>query len=169
MERRPARIAGYCVAYALALCALSPALSADLSPASTARVHPQRWRTLRSALPHDRRLERRIDELLGRMTPEQKVGQLIQADIDSITPDDLRHYPLGSILNGGNSSPHGDKLAPPGEWLALPGPVSDAAGRAAGAPGIPPLRGAEAGPRHHHHPGSANLPHNIGLGAARDP
>src|SRR5438067_13765812 len=39
--------------------------------------------------------------------------------LDSITPDDLAHYPLGSVLNGGNSSPHGDKLAPPGEWLAL--------------------------------------------------
>src|SRR5207248_4103335 len=52
-------------------------------------------------------------------TSAQKVGQLIQADIDSITPDDLAHYPLGSVLNGGNSSPHGDKLAPPGEWLAL--------------------------------------------------
>src|SRR5438876_2401921 len=56
---------------------------------------------------------------LARMTRAQKVGQLIQADIDSITPDDLAHYPLGSVLNGGNSSPHGDKLAPPGEWLAL--------------------------------------------------
>ena len=53
------------------------------------------------------------------MTSAQKVGQLIQADIDSITPDDLAHYPLGSVLSGGNSSPHGDKLAPPGEWLAL--------------------------------------------------
>jgi beta-glucosidase len=92
---------------------------ADPGAATTARVHPQRWPKLRPALPPDRRLERRIDELLARMTPEQKVGQLIQADIDSITPDDLCHYPLGSILNGGNSSPHGDKLAPPGEWLAL--------------------------------------------------
>jgi len=44
---------------------------------------------------------------LARMTSAQKVGQLIQADIDSITPDDLAHYPLGSVLNGGNSSPHG--------------------------------------------------------------
>ncbi len=53
------------------------------------------------------------------MTPEQKVGQLIQADIGSITPNDLRHYPLGSILNGGNSAPGDDKLTAPSEWLAL--------------------------------------------------
>src|SRR5207302_7098865 len=42
---------------------------------------------------------------VARMTSAQKVGQLIQADIDSITPDDLAHDPLGSVLNGGNSSP----------------------------------------------------------------
>ena len=108
MKRRPARIAGYCAACAL-------------------------------ALPRDRRLERRIDELLARLTPEQKVGQLIQADIDSITPDDLRHYPLGSILNGGNSSPHGDKLAPPGEWLTLAARFYDASVAAPGSPGIPAL------------------------------
>ena len=169
MKRRPARIAGYCVVYALALCALSPATGADLSPATTARVHPQRWPKLRSALPHDQRLERRIDELLGRMTPEQKVGQLIQADIDSIVPDDLRHYPLGSILNGGNSSPHGDKLAPPGEWLTLADRFYDASLAAPGSPGIPALWGADAVHGHNNIPGATIFPHNIGLGAARDP
>ena len=169
MKRRPARIAGYCVVYALALCALSRAPGADLSPATTARVHPQRWPKLRAALPHDQRLERRIDELLGRMTPEQKVGQLIQADIDSITPDDLRHYPLGSILNGGNSSPHGDKLAPPGEWLALADRFYDASVAAPGSPGIPALWGADAVHGHNNIPGATIFPHNIGLGAARDP
>jgi hypothetical protein len=45
--------------------------------------------------------------------------QLIQADIDRITPDDPRHHPLGSSLNGGKFSPRGDELAPPGEWLAF--------------------------------------------------
>src|SRR5437763_289133 len=118
MKKRPARVAGYC-AGALALCALQPAPGADLGTAGAARVHPQRWPKLRPVPPRDESLERRLDLLLARMRPEQKVGQLIQADIDSITPDDLRHYPLGSILNGGNSSPHGDKLAPPGEWLTL--------------------------------------------------
>ena len=53
------------------------------------------------------------------MTPEQKVGQLIQADIGSVTPADVRELGLGSVLNGGNSSPRDDKLAAPGEWLAL--------------------------------------------------
>jgi beta-glucosidase len=169
MKRRPARIAGYSVGYALALCALNPASGADLGPATTARVHPQRWPKLRPALPPDRRLERRIDALLARMTPEQKVGQLIQADIDSITPDDLRHYPLGSILNGGNSSPHGDKLAPPGEWLTLADRFYDASVAAPGSPGIPALWGTDAVHGHNNIPGATIFPHNIGLGAARDP
>jgi len=38
-------------------------------------------------------------------THTQGIGQRIRTDTASITPDVLRHYPLGSILNGGNSSP----------------------------------------------------------------
>ncbi|TLY75565.1 MAG: glycoside hydrolase family 3 protein [Gammaproteobacteria bacterium] len=171
MKRRPARIAGYCAAcaLALALCVPSPARGAEPGAASAPRVHPQRWPKLPPALPRDRGLERRIDELLARLTPEQKVGQLIQADIDSITPDDLRHYPLGSILNGGNSSPHGDKLAPPGEWLTLADRFYDASVAAPGSPGIPALWGVDAVHGHNNIPGATIFPHNIALGATRDP
>ncbi|TLY89102.1 MAG: glycoside hydrolase family 3 protein, partial [Gammaproteobacteria bacterium] len=168
MKKRPARVAGYC-AGALALCALQPAPGADLGTAGAARVHPQRWPKLRPVPPRDESLERRLDLLLARMRPEQKVGQLIQADIDSITPDDLRHYPLGSILNGGNSSPHGDKLAPPREWLTLADRFYDASLGAPGSAGIPALWGADAVHRHNNIPGATIFPHNIGLGAARDP
>src|SRR5215467_3694735 len=63
--------------------------------------------------------EIRGDALLARMTPEEKVGQLIQADIDTITPDDLRHFPLGSVLNGADVAPGNDKLASHREWLKL--------------------------------------------------
>jgi len=168
MKKRPARVAGYC-AGALALCALQPAPGADLGTAGAARVHPQRWPKLQPVPPRDESLERRLDLLLARMRPEQKVGQLIQADIDSITPDDLRHYPLGSILNGGNSSPHGDKLAPPREWLTLADRFYDASLGAPGSAGIPALWGADAVHRHNNIPGATIFPHNIGLGAARDP
>src|SRR3546814_15880211 len=37
---------------------------------------------------------------LARMSVEQKVGQIIQADIGSVTPQDVREYHLGSVLNG---------------------------------------------------------------------
>jgi beta-glucosidase len=48
-----------------------------------------------------------VTELLGRMSLEEKVGQIIQADIGYITPDDLRSYPLGALLAGGESQPAG--------------------------------------------------------------
>src|SRR3546814_9346469 len=53
------------------------------------------------------------------MSLEHKVAQLIQPDIGSITPADVREYRFGSVLNGGNSGPGGDDLAPAPEWLAL--------------------------------------------------
>ena len=39
------------------------------------------------------------------MTLEQKVGQITQAEIRSITPDEVRRYYIGSILNGGGAWP----------------------------------------------------------------
>ena len=39
------------------------------------------------------------------MSLREKVGQMIQADTASIKPEDLKQYPLGSILAGGNSPP----------------------------------------------------------------
>ena len=51
------------------------------------------------------------------MSVEEKVGQVIQADISSVTPEDVRKYQLGSILAGGNSAPHDDNKAPAADWL----------------------------------------------------
>lgn len=104
------------------------------------------------------------------MTLEQKVGQLIQADIGSITPEDLRRYPLGAILNGGNSGPGGDDRAPPEAWLA----AADAYYEAALDPGhgpnpIPLLWGTDAVHGHANIRGATIFPHNLGLGAAGDP
>ncbi len=60
-----------------------------------------------------------MQTLLKRMTLEEKVGQVIQGDINSLTPDDVRTYHLGSVLNGGNSAPGGDDFAPAPKWLEL--------------------------------------------------
>jgi beta-glucosidase len=166
MTKRPVWVAAYCVLCAGAAAAVSAPLSAS---AGGAVVHPARWPKLTPALARDPQLEARIEQLLARMTPEQKVGQLIQADIGSINPDDLRHYPLGSILNGGNSSPRDDKLAAPSEWLALADRFYDASTAAPASPGIAALWGTDAVHGHNNIPGATIFPHNIGLGAARDP
>ncbi|TLZ37409.1 MAG: hypothetical protein E6K24_03230 [Gammaproteobacteria bacterium] len=166
---RPGGIAHYCAPYLGALCLLNPALGRAAETSAAQAVHPERWPRLKPALPRDPDLESRIEALLARMTSAHKVGQLIQADIDSITPDDLAHCPLGSALNGGNSSPHGDKLAPPGEWLALADRFYDASLGAGGSSGIPLLWGTDAVHGHNNIPGVTIFPHNIGPGATRDP
>ena len=76
-------------------------------------IHPEIWPKTSSPIAVDAELEKRIDGLLAKMTLRQKVGQIIQADIGSISSEDLKKYPLGSVLNGGNSAPGGDKRAKP--------------------------------------------------------
>ena len=135
-----------------------------------ADIHPALWPAQPPALARDPALEARIDQYLSEMTLEQKVGQLIQPDIASITPEDLRHFDLGSILNGGNSSPNGDEFASPSEWLALADRFYDAAMDVAHGPHpIPILWGTDAVHGHNNIVGATIFPHNIGLGAARDP
>ncbi|MDD9947427.1 MAG: TonB-dependent receptor [Myxococcales bacterium] len=138
--------------------------------AAPSHVHPERWPRVRSPLPRDPALEARITGLLAALTLEQKVGQLIQADIGSVTPEDLRTYPLGSILNGGNSGPMGDDLAPPARWLAAADAYYEAARQAYGdQTPIPLLWGTDAVHGHANIPGATVFPHNVGLGAANDP
>jgi beta-glucosidase len=156
------------MACVLLLCAFTVA-AADIEP-SPGVAHPDRWPRARSAQASDPALEARITTLLAAMTLEQKVGQLIEADIGTITPEDLRHYPLGSILNGGNSSPDNDELASAGKWLALADRFYDASMDPAHGPvQIPVLWGTDAVHGDNKIVGATVFPHNIGLGAARDP
>jgi beta-glucosidase len=167
MVSRPGRAAGYCAAV---VSALLGAWSCRAGVAETAGVvHPQRWPAQYPALAPDPALEARIDRLLARMTPEQKVAQLVQADISSFSPGDVAHYPLGSVLNGGNSSPGGDKLAAPREWLELADRFYDAAVTAKDQVVVPLLWGTDAVHGHNNVIGATLFPHNIALGAARDP
>ena len=147
-------------------------LAADsVSPTQSApSIHPALWPGQPPALAADPALEARIDQYSSEMTLEQKVGQLIQADIGSITPDDLRHYPLGSILNGGSSSPGNNEFAPPSEWLALADRFYEASRDPSHGPRpIPTMWGTDAVHGHNNLVGATIFPHNIGLGAARDP
>jgi beta-glucosidase len=173
MGSRPAGLAHYCATAAIAVLASSfiasiPARAAAAPPpTSFGRTRPHLWPRLAAPLAPDPALERRIALLLARMTLEQKVSQLIQADIGSVTPADVGQLALGSILNGANSSPRDDKLAAASEWLALADRFYDAS-VAAGA-GVPLMWGTDAVHGHNNIPGATIFPHNIGLGAARDP
>ena len=63
---------------------------------SAAVIHPQIWPQTRPDLPPDPALEGKVNALLAGMTVEQKVGQLIQGDITTLTPADLRPPPAAS-------------------------------------------------------------------------
>ena len=150
--------------------ALTGAASAQQAPvvAAAARANPAAWPKAHSpAAITDAATERAIDALLARMTIEQKVGQVVQGDISSVTPADLARYPLGSILAGGNSGPYGDERADAATWARMVGDYR-AASLKAGA-GVPILFGVDAVHGHSNVPGATIFPHNIGLGASHDP
>lgn len=135
-----------------------------------AQARAETWPTIKAAPQLDPKVEARIDALLAAMSIEDKVGQIIQADIAHITPDDLRAYKLGSVLNGGNSAPNKDEFAPPAEWLKLADAFYDASmARDDGRPRIPVLWGTDAVHGNNNIVGATLFPHNIGLGAARNP
>lgn len=138
------------------------------TPANTA--HPAQWPALRPPLPHDAALEAKITALMAKMSLEQKVGQVVQGDIASITPDDVRRYHLGSVFNGGNSDPGNRYNAPARDWLALADAFWDAStGDDPKLPRIPAIWGIDAVHGHSNIVGATLFPHNIGLGAMRDP
>lgn len=131
---------------------------------------PAQWRQVAARPALDPAVERRIDELLRGMSIEDKVGQIIQADIATIKPEDLRTYKLGSVLNGGNSAPNNDEYAPAPEWLKLADAFYDASmQRSDGRPKIPVIWGTDAVHGNNNIVGATLFPHNIGLGAARNP
>jgi beta-glucosidase len=160
----------------IALLALGSILSGLLVSAPvygiepTAAIHPDSWPQARPQLPPDPALERKVNALLAGMTLEQKVGQLIQGDISTLTPADLRRYPLGSVLNGGNSKPGGNTLAPPSAWLSLANQFYLASMAPAHGPHpVPEFWGIDAVHGNNDVYGATVFPQNVGLGAAHDP
>ncbi|MFL6618171.1 MAG: glycoside hydrolase family 3 protein [Povalibacter sp.] len=139
------------------------------SPASTA--HPALWPVAHSpAALVDKTTEDAVARLMKQMTVEEKVGQVIQADITSIKPEDLKKYPLGSVQAGGNSSPNNDERAPAAEWVKLLREFR-AANKAywGQRETIPIIFGIDAVHGHSNIVGATIFPHNVGLGAAHDP
>ena len=138
--------------------------------AADGTAHPATWPAQAPVLPVDAALEAKITALMARMSIEQKVGQVVQGDIASITPDDVRRYHLGSVFNGGNSDPGGKYNAPAKDWLTLADAFWDASvSDDPKLPRIPSIWGIDAVHGHSNVVGATLFPHNIGLGAMRNP
>ena len=160
-------------AFALSSCAAlalaQPALGEE-APAPTP-VHPDKWPAAKSPDFIDPAIEAKITKLMAQMSLREKVGQMIQADTAAITPEDLREYPLGSILAGGNSPPIGAPDRSPAEpWIATSHAFDAVAlEKRKGHVAIPIIFGIDAVHGNSNVVGATLFPHNSGLGAMHDP
>lgn len=157
-----------------------PAVAQQASPApsaarptvpAAAQAHPDRWPAAKSQGLIDPKTEAFVTQLMAGMTLEEKIGQMIQGDIGSVTPDDLRKYPLGSILAGGSSPPLGaPDRSPAAPWIATSRAFNAVAlEKRAGHTPIPLMFGVDAVHGNNNIVGATLFPHNSALGAAHDP
>lgn len=160
----------FVVAALLCTTAFSVAANGQSERSRSSQANPAIWPEVKNPVAVDPAIESRIADLLRRMSVEQKVGQIIQGDLASTTPEDMYKYHLGSVFNGGNSAPGGKQWAPAPEWLADADRFYDASMRPNGnLPRIPMTWGSDAVHGHNNVTGATLFPHNIGLGAMRNP
>jgi beta-glucosidase len=112
----------------------------------------------------DESIEARVEDLLTRMTLEEKIGQMTQVEKNSIKPGDITNYFIGSILSGGGGYPNGNNTAQ--AWAEMIDGFQDEA--LATRLGIPLIYGVDAVHGHGNLKGATIFPHQIGLGAAND-
>ncbi len=107
-------------------------------------------------------VEARVDDLLGRMTLDEKIGQMMQIDQPVIAPSDVSKYLLGSVLNGGNGLADNS----PEAWRKMVVSYLEEALKT--RLGIPLLYGVDATHGHAHLLGGTIFPQEAGVGATRD-
>lgn len=139
-------------------------------PAAAVKTDKVEWPTITSAVKKDPAVEQRIDALMAKMTLEEKIGQLIQPEIKFLTPEDIKQYHVGSVLNGGGSTPGSNKYATMQDWVALADSFYNASiDKSNGRIGIPIMWGTDAVHGLGNVVGATLFPHNIALGATNNP
>lgn len=107
----------------------------------------------------------RVKDLLGRMSLEEKIGQMVQIDRIAASPDIMKDYYIGSLLSGGGSTPLPRATA--ADWVNMVNDFQN--GSLSTRLGIPMIYGIDAVHGHNNVYNATIFPHNIGLGATRDP
>lgn len=110
-------------------------------------------------------MKKRVADLVSRMSLEEKAGQMTQAERGAIgTGADIASYNLGSLLSGGGSTPTPNTA---GAWAKM---IDGYQLRAQATRfQIPLIYGVDAVHGHNNLAGATVMPHNIGIGATRDP
>lgn len=109
-------------------------------------------------------VEARVADLLGRMSLEEKIGQMTLVEVGSIDPMNTGAYYIGGILSGGGGSP---RINTPENWAIRTDEYQAAALSTPLA--IPMIYGVDAIHGHNNIYGAVIYPHNIGLGATHNP
>lgn len=109
-------------------------------------------------------VETRVEDLLARMSLDEKIGQMTQVEKNSIRSGDITRYYIGSILSGGGGSPPNNN---PLAWAEM---VTGFQDEALATPlAIPMIYGVDATHGHGNLLDATIFPQQIGQGAARDP
>ncbi|MCA1950810.1 MAG: glycoside hydrolase family 3 protein [Treponema sp.] len=109
-------------------------------------------------------IEKRVEDLLSRMSLEEKIGQMTQIERGSLRAGDISRYKLGSVLSGGGGAPSPNTIA---AWQQMLAQYQEEARNTRLQ--IPLLYGIDAVHGHNNLKDATIFPHNIGLGAADDP
>jgi beta-glucosidase len=107
----------------------------------------------------------RVNDLLSQMSLDEKIGQMVQADMNAVKDlSDIQKYGFGSMLSGGSSDPAAGNTAQ--DWLNAVNNFKSWALKTRLK--IPLLYGIDAVHGHNNIDGAVIFPHHIGLGATRD-
>jgi beta-glucosidase len=106
----------------------------------------------------------RVEDLLARMTLREKIGQMTLVEKDSIEVEDITTEFIGGLLSGGGGSPGRNT---PQNWADMVNAFQQKALES--RLGIPLIYGVDAVHGHGNLRGAVIFPHNIGLGATRNP
>lgn len=160
---RPAALIAVAASAALVSAFMVPGVAASATTTGGSAVAPS------SGLPYQDAgvpVTQRVADLLARMTLAEKVGQMTQTERGKVNVDAtlITTWNLGSILSGGGSTPTENT---PTAWADMVDRFQKAA--LATRLHIPLLYGIDAVHGDGNMYGATVFPHNIGLGATRDP
>ncbi|MGD0654711.1 MAG: glycoside hydrolase family 3 N-terminal domain-containing protein [Thermoguttaceae bacterium] len=114
---------------------------------------------------NDAAIEAKIDSLLRTMTLDEKIGQMTEVDLGAIKDkSDIQKYFIGSVLSGGDSDPPDNS---PQTWAKTYDELQSWALKTRLK--IPLIYGIDAVHGHNNVLGAVIFPHNVGLGATRNP
>ena len=109
-------------------------------------------------------IESRVEDLLARMTLEEKIGQMTLVEKNSLTTQSVTQFFIGGILSGGGGYPNPNTVE---AWAEMVDGFQQAA--LSTRLGIPLIYGVDAVHGHNNLYGATIFPHNVGLGAGNNP